>query len=205
MTNEITTSADLNILDRTLLATHFAAAAEEFAELETLIDEQKKPDRYTNGGLMLGTGVLSISMFLGVLIVFGVDAFDDDDGSAIVALGLAALVGIGLFAWGLYRIPRHKAHKARSIQLASDLRAKMSVAKYLDFVPKEYYSSFACDYFATRLRNGVATTWRECVSDYEAQVSRWKIEQNTAEAAEWAKAAARSASSAATAAWASRW
>ena len=64
-------------------------------------------------------------------------------------------------------------------------------------IPESYRYSFALNYMLGLIKAGRASTWRECADKYEAQVHRWTVEANTAEAVAYAQSAAQSAALAA--------
>jgi hypothetical protein len=87
------------------------------------------------------------------------------------------------------------------ISLKFDLAQLLESTVALPNIPVEYCNDVALEYMVSRIDKGVASTWKECVEQYEQQVHRWTVEENTAEAARYAKSAARSARWAAIGAW----
>ena len=96
---------------------------------------------------------------------------------------------------------RFRANRAAALSSDEKLAQLLEATVALPNIPVDYCNDLALGFMVERIDKGVAATWKDCVEQYEQQVHRWTMEQNSAEAAHYAKSAARSAAWAAIGAW----
>jgi hypothetical protein len=111
------------------------------------------------------------------------------------------ILGFGIVGGVLTAIESLKNARKAKNSLNADLALLLESTVALPNIPIEYCNDVALEYMVGRIDKGVASTWKDCVEQYEQQVHRWTVEENTAEAARYAKSAARSAAWAAVGAW----
>ncbi|GHU79617.1 hypothetical protein AGMMS49992_31800 [Clostridia bacterium] len=73
--------------------------------------------------------------------------------------------------------------------LEKEFIEKMEKTSVLKFIPPKFLYKLALHTMLGYMTNGQARNWRECTNLYDAQVSRWIVENNTCEAAKAARRA----------------
>jgi len=74
--------------------------------------------------------------------------------------------------------------------LLADMEEFKGTIRYLPFLPRDYRLALAVNTMINIIEKRGVSSWAELSDKYEEQISRWIVEQNTEEAAEYAKMSA---------------
>ena len=174
-------------------------------ETETGNNLQRNGRSSLSGGIGYLVSVVGIFGFFIYMIAnpktFGINANAFNQGH-IVLLAVCGIILLPLLLY-LAKTLQKNSRANRTAVLSSDkkLAQLLEATVALPNIPVDYCNDLALGFMVERIDKGVATTWKDCVEQYEQQVHRWTMEKNSAEAAHYAKSAARSARWAAIGAW----